>query len=63
MSLEKRAADFMHAFPHKKLTPKMLSSIYRKHKIRKKKIRITKILDDVQRRRIRFQVPEVRESL
>ena len=50
-------------FPQKKLAPKKLSQIYKQHKIRKKKIRMTKILDDVQRRKIRFQVPEARESL
>ena len=53
----------MRAFPEKKLAPKMLSHIYKKHKIRKKKIKITKILGDVEHRKIRFQVPEVREAL
>ena len=37
----------MSVFPDKKLAPKMLSHIYKKHKIRKKKIKITKILSDV----------------
>ena len=53
----------MRTFPSKKLTPLYLSQIYKRHKIRKKKVRITKILDDVQRRKIRFQVPDARESL
>ena len=53
-SLAERSADFMSIFPAKKLAPKKLQSIYKKHKIRKKKVKITKILDDVQRRKIRF---------
>ena len=44
----------MSIFPAKKLAPKKLQSIYKKHKIRKKKVKINKILDDVQRRKIRF---------
>ena len=53
----------MRRFPDKMLAPKKLQSVYKKHKIRKKKIRNTKILTDVQRRKIRFLVPEVREKL
>ena len=47
MSLDERTADFMHQFPHKKLASKKLSQIYKKYKIRKKKIKITKILSDI----------------
>ena len=54
-----RAADFMKRFPDKKLAPKKLQSVYKKHKIRKKKIKNTKILNDIQRRKIRFQVKDV----
>ena len=54
MTLDERAADFMRVFPHKKLAAKKLSQIYKQHKIRKKKIRHTKILGDVQRRQLRF---------
>ena len=53
----------MKRFPDKKLAPKMLSHIYKKHKIRKKKINLTNILGDVEQRKIRFQVPEVREAI
>ena len=53
----------MSIFPQKKLAPKKLAQIYREHKIRKKKLKVTKILGDVQKRQIRFQVPEVKESL
>ena len=42
-----RAADFTRQFPDKKLSPKKLQSVYKKYKIRKKKIRHTKILTDV----------------
>ena len=55
-SLEMRAADFMKKFPDKKLAPKKLQIIYRKYKIRKKRIKNTKILNDIQRRKIRFQI-------
>ena len=55
-SLEMRAADFMRKFPDKKLAPKKLQMLYRKYKIRKKRIKNTKILNDIQRRKIRFQI-------
>ena len=53
----------MRMFPGKKLAPKKLQSVYKKHKIRKKKLRRTKVLNDVQRRKIRFLVPIVRGEL
>jgi len=45
-SLEMRAADFMKRFPDKKLAPKKLQSVYKKNKIRKKKIKNTKLITD-----------------
>ena len=41
-----RAADFVKKFPDKKLAPKKLQSVYKEHKIRKKKIKNTKLLTD-----------------
>ena len=53
----------MKEFPNKKLAAKKLSQIYHKYKIRKKKLRNTKVLTEVQLRRIRFYAPEVKEEL
>ena len=47
MSLEERAHDFMRMFPGKKLAAKKLAQVYRRHKVRKKKIRTTKVLNDI----------------
>ena len=44
-SLDERAADFMREFPGKKLSSSRLAYIYKKHKIRKKKIGNTKVLN------------------
>ena len=43
-SLEERAADFMRVFSSKKMSAIRLWAIYKKNKVRKKKVRITKIL-------------------
>ena len=61
--MKERAADFMRTFPEKKLCYTKLAKIYREHKVRKKKIKITKVLNDDQLARIQIQVPQVRESL
>ena len=53
----------MRVFPDKKLSSSKLAYIYKKYKIRKKKIGNTKILTDDQKRRIRFQLPEVRDQV
>jgi len=53
----------MRVFPDKKLSSSKLAYIYKKHKIRKKKICNTKILTDVQKRKIRFQLPLVRDQV
>ena len=40
-----------------------LQRIYKANKVRKKKVRITKILNKKQRRKLRFRVPEVQEEI
>ena len=50
MSLEERCAIFMNFFKGKKITPYKLRKIYKEHRIRKNKIRYTKILSDIMKR-------------
>ena len=63
MSLDERCAHFMSAFPRKKLKPWKLSKIYKQHCIRKKKICIAKPSSLRIRRKIRNEVPRVRNDL
>ena len=43
MSLAERAADFTRAYPNKKISPSTLRRIYQKHRVCRKKIKVTKI--------------------
>ena len=52
MSLDERAADFVRTFPHKKVSSTTLATIYKKHTIRKKKVRVTKIPNRKERKKI-----------
>ena len=63
MSAPERAADFMRVFPAKKLSTTRLLNIYKKHKVRKKKVVITKLVNETQRKRIKRQVSAVRDEL
>ena len=45
------------------MTPYKLRKLYKMNTIRKKKIRHTKILNEIQKRKIRFQIPKTREAL
>ena len=45
-SLDQRAYNFMRMFPDKRLSSSKLAYIYKKYKIRRKKIGNTKILND-----------------
>ena len=53
----------MRQFPDKKLSSSKLAYIYKRYKIRKKKIGHTKVLTDKQKRKIRFQIPDARDQL
>ena len=43
MTLEERTADFSRAYPNKKISPTTLWNIYKRHRVRKKKVKVTKI--------------------
>ena len=43
MTLKERVADFKNRFPNKKISATTLSRIYKRFRIRKKKIKFTKI--------------------
>ena len=63
MTIEKRALDFMKHFPDKKICTTKLRGIYLKHKIRRKKIKVTKLIDDKLRRRIKKLTAQSAEKL
>ena len=62
-SLEERAADFMRVFPSKRMSSSRLQRIYKEHKVRKKKVRITKILSRRQRLKLRKYIPVVQHEI
>ena len=43
MSIAERAADFTREYPNKKISPSTLRRIYQKHRVCRKKIKVTKI--------------------
>ena len=45
MTIEERAADFVRNYPEKSLKRTRLIKIYKEYKIKKKKIKITKIIN------------------
>ena len=53
LSIEERRAQFLRQFPNKQISITQYRKVYKKHYIRKKKIKITKIMDDTLRRRIK----------
>ena len=55
MTLNERAQDFLSRFPEKRLCVQKLRKIYNDHKIRRKKIKITKLLNSKQRKKIKKQ--------
>ena len=63
MSLEKRAEDYMREFPGKKICSTTLRSIYVKHKIRRKRIRNTKVNNPQLKLKIKRQSKYMAEEL
>ena len=63
MSLDERAADLTHNFPNKKISTTKLWYIYKKHGVRKKKIRITKIPNRHELKRINRSIREAKAEL
>jgi hypothetical protein len=63
LSLEHRVAQFMHRFPGKKISTSTLWHLYAKHKVRRKKIKVTKLANTRLRRRIEKQSHHMSEQL
>lgn len=55
LSIEERRAQFLRRYPEKQIGTTKYRSIYQAHHIRKKKIRITKLVDDTLKRRIKSE--------
>ena len=56
MTLEERTADFTRAYPNKKISPTTMWKIYKKHKVRKKKVKVTKIPTKKERKKIQRSI-------
>ena len=54
--MAERAADFSKAFPDKKISSETLRRIYIKNKVRKKKVKVTKIPNKKETKRIRRSI-------
>ena len=52
LSIAERRAQFLHRYPDRQISTTKYWTLYRRHRIRKKKIRITKINDENRERRI-----------
>ena len=63
MTIEERAADFVRNYPEKSLKRTRLIKIYKEYKIKKKKIKITKIINRKQRQKIKKKLSESRTEL
>lgn len=63
MTLKERVAQLKQRYPNKKLSATTLSRLYKKHKIRKKKIKITKIPNRKQRAKIKLSVANIKKEL
>ena len=63
MTIECRAQDFVKHFPDKMLCTTKLRGIYLKHKIRRKKIKVTKLINETLRRRIKKLTAQSAEDI
>ena len=63
MTLEERVADFSKAYPEKKISSSTLERIYKKHYIRKKKVKVTKIPNRKERKKITRSIAEAKKEL
>ena len=61
MNLEERAADFTRNFPNKRISHETLRKIYVKNQVRKKKIRVTKIPNKKESKRIKKTIQEAKQ--
>ena len=60
MSLEDRTAHFTRAFPNKKISHETLRQIYLKNQVYKKKVRVTKIPNRKESKRIKKTIQEAK---
>ena len=63
MSLAERAADFSRCFPSKKISSTTLARIYKKHAVRKKKVRVTKLPNKKERKKIKRSTEQAKADL
>ena len=63
MSLAERAADFSRRFPNKKISRETLRRIYIRNKIKQKKVKVTKIPNRKENKRIRLAIQEAKNQL
>jgi transposase len=63
LPLGQRLAEFLSKFPEKKISLTTFSRIYKKHQIRNKRIKITKLPDQVIRARIKKQTAFMAKQL
>ena len=63
MSLDERASDFMRSYPNKKISSSALENIYRKNMVRKKKVRVTKIPNRKELKKINRNIKEAKADL
>ena len=63
MTLEERVADFSRAYPEKKISSSTLERIYKRNCIRKKKVKVTKLPNRKERRKIARSIVEAKNEL
>ena len=56
MTLEERTADFTRVYSNKKISTSTLWNIYKKHRVRKKKVKVTKIPNRKESKKIKRSI-------
>ena len=60
MTLAERATDLTRYYPNKKISTTTLRMIYKKHKVRKKKVKVTKIPTKRERKKIQRSIKQAK---
>ena len=63
MSLSERAADISRTIPNKKISPSTISRIYKKNYIKKKKVKVTKIPNKKEKKKITRAIQQAKDEL
>ena len=63
MSLDEMAANFSRSYPNKKISSSTLASICKKNMVRKKKVRVTKIPNRKEKKKIKKNTMEAKAEL